>query len=54
MIIKNLKYGNNKQSYARRNDKEEINVKCANGHSFCLYCLKAPHENGKCERRRKT
>ena len=39
------------KSYARRNDKEEINVKCANGHSFCFYCLKAPHENGKCERR---
>lgn len=39
------------KSYARRNGKEEINVKCGNGHSFCFYCLQAPHDNGKCERK---
>ena len=35
-------------SYARRNNKKENIVKCENGHEFCFYCLKEPHEGKNC------
>ena len=40
----------NCNSYARRNNKKEKFVKCENGHSFCFYCLKEPHEGKECLR----
>ena len=39
----------NCNSYARRKNKNEKNVKCENGHSFCFYCLNKPHENEECK-----
>ena len=40
----------NCNSYARRKDKNEKKVKCENGHLFCFYCLKEPHDNKECTR----
>ena len=40
----------NCNSYAKRNNKKEKFVKCENGHSFCFYCLKEPHEGKECPR----
>ena len=40
----------NCNSYAKRKDKNEKNVKCENGHSFCFYCLNKPHKKEECKR----
>ena len=37
----------NCNSYAKRKNKDEKNVKCGKGHKFCFDCLQEPHE-GKC------
>ena len=40
----------NCNSYAKRKNKNEKKVKCENGHLFCFYCLKEPHDNRECTR----
>ena len=37
----------NCNSYGKRNNKKERNVKCGKGHKFCFNCLQKPHK-GEC------